>query len=248
MASKPPFLRIVRPKDARPLAAEDFAPQTWQSNLFASTDPSQIIFVNVELLDERDFLTVLIASRMRFVIDLRQAPRFDIGSLNRRLVFGLFEKSAAKYIDVAGRLEITDHRDARLNPAILGAYLREQLSDNDRLGGPIVFFVDAPHFSDEYMFALAAALPADDDRGWAPLRVPVVRPTEMGGSAALTQEAVRRLVFISHANPEDNSFTRWLATQLSSNGYLVWSDITNLLGGEEFWDGIEDAIRIHARK
>jgi hypothetical protein len=250
MASKPPpFLRVIRPEESQFLAAEDFAPQTWQSNLFASTDPSQIIFVNVEFLDERDFLTVLIASKARFVIDLRQAPRFDIGNLNRRLVFALFERIATKYIDVAGRLEIRDARDARLNPAILGVYLRDQLSDNGRLQGPLVFLVDAGQFSDEYMFALASNLPAGDDRGWAPLRIPVApHATSERNPGATAGHPQRKLVFISHANPEDNEFTRWLAAQLSSEGYLVWSDITNLLGGEEFWEGIEDAIRVHARK
>ncbi|MBV9570772.1 MAG: toll/interleukin-1 receptor domain-containing protein [Alphaproteobacteria bacterium] len=249
MASKsPPFLRIVRPEEIRPLAAEDFAPQTWQSNLFASTDPSQIIFVNVALLDERDFLTVLIASKMRFVIDLRQAPRFDIGSLNRRLVFTLFERSSAKYFDVAGRLEINDSRDSRLNPAVLASYLREHLSAGDRLDGPLIFFVDAAQFSDEYMFALAEALPAGDGRGWAPLRIPFAHTSHAVIAKASGPELARRLIFISHANPEDNEFTRWLATQLSSEGFLVWSDITDLIGGEELWERIEDAIRVHARK
>lgn len=250
MASKPPsFLRVVRPEDRASVAPEDFAPQTWQSNLFASTDPSLFIFVNVELLDERDFLTVLVASKMRFVIDLRQAPRFDIGSLNRRTVFALFERCSAKYFDVAGRLEIADARDARLNPVVLATYLRDQLSHDGQLEGPLVFFVDASQFSNEYMFALAEALPASDDRGWAPLRIPVVRFDGVEGAEPnAPQEPQRRLVFISHANPEDNEFTRWLAARLSSEGYLVWSDITNLLGGEEFWEKIEEAIRVHARK
>ena len=53
----------------------------------------------------------------------------------------------------------------------------------------------------------------------------------------------RRLIFISHANPEDNDFVRWLATQLVTEGYEVWSDLTKLLGGEKFWSDIEEAIQ-----
>src|SRR5271157_1238700 len=34
--------------------------------------------------------------------------------------------------------------------------------------------------------------------------------------------APRRLLFISHANPEDNAFATWLATQLAIAGYEVW--------------------------
>lgn len=61
-------------------------------------------------------------------------------------------------------------------------------------------------------------------------------------------QPARRLVFISHANPEENDFVRWLGVQLASAGYEVWSDITRLIGGEVFWDDIEDAIRRHTAK
>jgi hypothetical protein len=60
--------------------------------------------------------------------------------------------------------------------------------------------------------------------------------------------SARRIVFISHANPEQNDFTRWLGAQLANAGYEVWSDVTKLIGGEVFWDDIEDAIRNHAAK
>lgn len=50
-------------------------------------------------------------------------------------------------------------------------------------------------------------------------------------------------IFISHANPEDNDFTKWLAFQLTQAGYKVWSDVTGLLGGEDFWKEAEATIR-----
>jgi hypothetical protein len=59
---------------------------------------------------------------------------------------------------------------------------------------------------------------------------------------------VRDTVMISHANPEDNEFALWLALQLTKDGYKVWSDVTNLIGGEAFWTDIEYAIRNHAIK
>lgn len=58
----------------------------------------------------------------------------------------------------------------------------------------------------------------------------------------------RNLLFISHANPEDNEFSRWLALQLAKCGYRVWCDLTRLLGGEDFWSDIEGAIREHTCK
>src|SRR3984893_15376189 len=60
--------------------------------------------------------------------------------------------------------------------------------------------------------------------------------------------AMRRIIFISHSNPEDNDFTTWLAARLALAGYEVWSDITKLIGGEVFWKDIEEAIRHHSIK
>jgi hypothetical protein len=56
------------------------------------------------------------------------------------------------------------------------------------------------------------------------------------------------LVFISHANPEDNVFATWLGARLASAGYAVWSDVTKLIGGEYFWKDIEEAIRTYSAK
>jgi len=40
------------------------------------------------------------------------------------------------------------------------------------------------------------------------------------------------VLFVSHANPEDNEFAQWLTLKLASVGYRAWSDVTRLLGGE----------------
>ena len=58
----------------------------------------------------------------------------------------------------------------------------------------------------------------------------------------------RNLLFVSHANPEDNEFALWISLQLAQLGYPVWCDLTRLLGGESFWDEAEDAIRSGAAK
>lgn len=59
---------------------------------------------------------------------------------------------------------------------------------------------------------------------------------------------MRDTLLLSHANPEDNEFTLWLALQLASEGYRVWCDLTKLLGGEVFWNDIEGVIRDRAVK
>lgn len=57
----------------------------------------------------------------------------------------------------------------------------------------------------------------------------------------------RDTVLISHA-VEDNEFTLWLALQLANEGYRVWCDLTKLLGGENFWDDIEQVLRTRGCK
>lgn len=54
---------------------------------------------------------------------------------------------------------------------------------------------------------------------------------------------MRDIVFVSHANPEDNEFCRWITLHLAREGYPVWLDLKRLLGGENFWADIEEAIR-----
>jgi hypothetical protein len=53
----------------------------------------------------------------------------------------------------------------------------------------------------------------------------------------------RNIVFISHASPEDNDFTIWLASRLNLLGYEVWIDKNQLVGGEKFWEEIDQTIR-----
>ncbi|KQZ26524.1 hypothetical protein ASD50_03710 [Mesorhizobium sp. Root552] len=66
---------------------------------------------------------------------------------------------------------------------------------------------------------------------------PVSKP-----AAVVAPSRVRSIIFISHATPQDNVFAEWLATQLAIAGYEVWCDVTALLGGEAWWDDIDEAI------
>ncbi len=59
---------------------------------------------------------------------------------------------------------------------------------------------------------------------------------------------MRNKIFISHATPDDNDFTKWLALKLISLGYEVWCDILELNKGVDFWQTIEKEIRENAVK
>ena len=58
----------------------------------------------------------------------------------------------------------------------------------------------------------------------------------------------RTTILITHANPEDNRFARWLAARLTGAGYRTWVDVRALRGGEDFWDSIEHVLRHEAVK
>ena len=58
----------------------------------------------------------------------------------------------------------------------------------------------------------------------------------------------REVIFLSHANPEDNQFTKWIATKLMQQGYKVFCDLIDFKGGEDFWRDAEAAIRSSAVK
>ena len=59
---------------------------------------------------------------------------------------------------------------------------------------------------------------------------------------------MRGKIFISHAAPDDNDFTRWLSLKLIGLGYEVWCDVLFLDKGTDFWSRIEKEIREHACK
>lgn len=59
---------------------------------------------------------------------------------------------------------------------------------------------------------------------------------------------MRNKIFISHATPDDNDFTKWLALKLIGLGYEIWCDILFLDKGVDFWSNIEKEIRENACK
>lgn len=53
----------------------------------------------------------------------------------------------------------------------------------------------------------------------------------------------REILFIGHANPEDNDFTMWLQAKLTNEGYQAACDLTFLLGGEEdYWKSLQEIL------
>jgi TIR domain len=58
-----------------------------------------------------------------------------------------------------------------------------------------------------------------------------------------TDFSQRELLFISHANPEDNEFAKWLTVRLAAEGYPVFCEIFDFLGGEDAWKSVQTVLR-----
>lgn len=64
----------------------------------------------------------------------------------------------------------------------------------------------------------------------------------------ISQDLERDTILITHANPEDNAITSWLASRLSLAGYRVWVDLNELRGGADFWNEIDYQLRFRTIK
>ena len=59
----------------------------------------------------------------------------------------------------------------------------------------------------------------------------------------MEKKQIKKYLFISHATPDDNEFSVWLATKLELCGYKVWIDYNELTPSSDFWLKIDSAIR-----
>jgi hypothetical protein len=119
------------------------APEAVESAHHADDEGILLGFVSMSSLSESDdgFRTILTRIQPSWVFDLRPAPYFNIGQLNRIRAFDLFSSLRATYRDVAGRLRITDRKDASLNSGAVARYIAEALSTRS-WRAPVVVLVD----------------------------------------------------------------------------------------------------------
>lgn len=245
--SQRPYLRLVgnasdiESKSVRTEGASNSDRRTQQPMLFSEASFQTLGFIKAGDLDADKFISLIREARPQVIFDLRAIPSFARRAVNRSAAFALFEEVGVKYFDVAGVLGTSGDRDGLLNPSLLiNALQVNVLRHTKGLLGPVFFFVNNELFNDAYFAAVAERLPNQDGRGWDIACWP--------NEPANERPAERDLVFISHANPEDNEVALWLGSKLAASGYQVWSDVTRLVGGELFWDTIEDAIRRRASK
>ncbi len=114
-----------------------------QRTLFPMADSTHMVFLNTADLSGDDFIAFLKDVSPSILIDLRTAPRFDYGKINRKQAFKIFSEQGIKYIDVAGVMGISSKRDAHLNPGLLVDFLNAKITEPLRvLRGSVAFLFD----------------------------------------------------------------------------------------------------------
>jgi hypothetical protein len=70
-----------------------------QQALFPWPTSRLLIFVEFSKITDDQFVSVLENARPVYVFELRRAPRFDIGRLNRKMAFKAFDQTKSTYLD-----------------------------------------------------------------------------------------------------------------------------------------------------
>lgn len=250
---RPPFLRLVSSKNDALRSDVRNAANSTQDTFLPSSSSNTITFINWRRTTTEDIIDVFELSRPKLIFDLRIAPRFDLHGMTRRWFFDGLREYNCQYVDLLGRLGIKSIADALTNPALIALHSSKFLEGlKPPNSGPLVFFHDDDVLTDEHLANIARALPNPSGGGWqvyTPLgdKKPSGSRIERVSSPNVTP-LVRSTIFISHATPEDNGFVVWLSSRLIAAGYEVWTDISQLKGGDVFWKDIEDVIRTRAVK
>jgi hypothetical protein len=221
------FLRLVhdRPDSNGPDSLTRYEPV--QASLLADAVATAFV-CTIEELDERGFVELFTNLHATLALDLRLTPRFDFGTMNRRRALSLFEGLSIRYLDLGLKSPTMEACLAALD-TVGDAHLSTAKSSQPN----IVVFADAEPDYRELGRAVGRHLQSKTGSDWEVVLRGPAEPTKPS----------RRVIFISHANPEDNAFVVWLQAQLQRLGYEVWSDLSRLRAGEVFWDSIETAIR-----
>jgi hypothetical protein len=128
-------------------------------------------FIDMSRVSDVALETIFTQVQPGWAFDLRPAPYFDIGHLNRKRMFELFRTSGTSYRDVTGSLRITERNDASLNSGAIAGFLNETLSARP-YRAPIVVLVDDEETLEHAMRVLPHSLCAEG-AGWCPVALGV---------------------------------------------------------------------------
>jgi hypothetical protein len=135
-----------------------------QGTLFHMPSDRLLVFLDISSISDSMFVNILKEGVLR-VFDLRVAPRFDIGTLNRSRVFDLFNQYHIDYFDIPGVLSVLSRYDVRLNPEEIAPFVLSKIRDY-KVPGPNLFLLEDNKRATEFATLLPRSLPAPTKRNW----------------------------------------------------------------------------------
>lgn len=143
-----------------------------QMNLFPVAEPN-IIMTIVLNRDASPFTTVVNNVLPQLMFDLRISPRFDFHGMNRKDIFNFFSSRRIRYFDVSGSMSEHVYPRSRINPVILGDYIRSRIGNVDSSGPRMALLIDEQYDDPEYISQLASYIsPKVDAWNWMRVSAP----------------------------------------------------------------------------
>lgn len=140
------------------------AGESAQGTLFQIPSDRLLVFLNISTISDSMFMNILKGGMLR-VFDLRIAPRFDIGNLNRSRVFELFNQHHIDYFDIPGVFSVLSKYDVRLNPETIAPFVSSKICEHKALG-PNLFLLEDNERAKEFATLLPRSLPNPSKRNW----------------------------------------------------------------------------------
>ncbi len=150
-----------------------------QRRLFAGESKSLLVFLDMSVATEGMFINVIRSGVLR-VFDLRVAPRFDLGQLNRGRVFELFDALRIDYFDIAGLLVFSGSA-SDLDPTNAALAIAHRLNQSD-LPGPNLFLLENDISTKVFSEGLPLSLPTPSKSAWEILIPYDAQPSAMHAS------------------------------------------------------------------
>lgn len=134
-----------------------------QPSLFPFGSGRSIIFVSIPGITEREFASLVQLAQPALAVELRRAPRFDIGRLTRQAVFKWFDEAKCAYLDPVPWRESDETAFRR--------YIGNTLEAKKHSDRPIMFFMSTAQDTDSLRCAICDVLKGLEE-DWQIFEVP----------------------------------------------------------------------------
>ena len=164
-------LQLVRSPKRVEVSEEQFADPASQGLLFPMPKRDLLIFLVMPRVTEEEFTKTLEAAKPTVILELRRAPRFDIGRMNRQEAFKWFEASQSRYYDLSSN----EPREGAFDPVILVQSFLQ--GPGGRVDGPVLLLISesparVPSEDEKLISRIARLFASASEHQWETVEVP----------------------------------------------------------------------------